>query len=432
MSAAEPPDEGVAPAATPVEREIRQQRSSHLVLLVLAGTLGLQLLTMASGIASARLLGPEGRGVLAYVLAVCTFASQLAFGASMSVSITKNVAARRTSARRAWSSLTPSAWWLILPGLVAAAMVLGLDDRDGASRTRLCLLTGAQTVLLLVGKFILAGIQGEARRLGTMAVVALIPQALFVATLVTALALGWEWRAAHVIVAFLVSSLLGLATWWPCLVRPRQSDPTIPASDFWHEARRSYVSSLKPLDSLGLDRLLIGGLVGSVQLGIYAAALAVANLGGVIGNAVTTIVLPHVARSGSDMAAVRKVVRTWLLFTTVCVGVLASVLLLVVEPLILIAFGQEFEGAVEVARWLIVADALLSVRKVLIAVLQGLGRGGRASWVELLLTPVYVGTVVLGILAVGLVGAGWATVGVALTSCGVLGVLVRRTIRAPA
>jgi O-antigen/teichoic acid export membrane protein len=112
--------------------------------------------------------------------------------------------------------------------------------------------------------------------------------------------------------------------------------------------------------------------------------------------------------------------------TLVLVVVIVAVLEASVEPVIRLAFGQEFVAAVPCARWLIVADGLLAVRSVLISVLQGQGRGGVASWVELALVPVLLLGIVVAAHRDSLVGVGAALVAVGALSCLALGWSVAR------
>ena len=95
-----------------------------------------------------------------------------------------------------------------------------------------------------------------------------------------------------------------------------------------------------------------------------------------MGNAVGIIVLPQIARSQSEPDEQRAIARRWLVMTVGLILVVVAAMEVAVAPLIRIAFGDEFEGAITAARWLIVADGFLALRKVLIAILQAQGRGG--------------------------------------------------------
>ena len=73
--------------------------------------------------------------------------------------------------------------------------------------------------------------------------------------------------------------------------------------------------------------------MGNAALGLYAAAIALANLCGTVGNAVAVVVLPQVARTQADPAAQRAVVRRWVLFTIALAAIIVAALQLVLDPL---------------------------------------------------------------------------------------------------
>lgn len=360
-------------------------RQTGTFLIVVAGTFGLQALMVVVGVVTARLLGVEGRGTVALVFALGLMASQLTLGGSLAVSVAKNLAERHVTARDGLGRIARRRWWLVLPPAAAAAAAMAFLVRDEPVRevVALALAVLVITVITIVTRLLLAGLQGEAGHLGRMAVVALVPYALYAVVLATALAAGWEWDVAEVLAGFVVVSVVGALVAFRALSTPRR-EPTDALQErrLWRDARAAYVSSVRPLDSINLDRVLIGAIVGQAALGLYAAAIAVANLCGIIGNAISVIVLPQVARAEGDRSAQAAVARRWLGLTLALAVPIVVVLQLVVEPVIRLAFGEEFADAVAIARWLIVADALFGLRKVMIAVLQGQGRGGIASWVE--------------------------------------------------
>lgn len=199
----------------------------------------------------------------------------------------------------------------------------------------------------------------------------------------------------------------------------------------WAESRRMYVSSVRPLDGLALDRIAVGGLLGTAPLGLYTAALAVSNLCSLVSNAVAVIVLPRVAMHGADRTAQRAVIRRWVSLSAGLIVLLVVVLQILVDPIIRTAFGEEFAGGIECARWLIVADGLMALRKVLIAVLQGEGRGGTASWIELTLLPMMMAGIAVAAAQESLPGIGMSLAAVGALSCLSLGWVVGRRDAVP-
>lgn len=407
-----------------------RDRSSFLIVIV--GTFGLQGLTMVTGIITARLLGADGRGQVALVFALGLMASQLTFGGSLPNALTKNLAQRRLAARDGLRGIARRrAPLLLIPSVLAglAMLVLAEADADG-ERVALAVAVVVMALQTMVFRLLLACLQGEIGHLGRMAVVALLPQVFFTIALVTVAVAGWEWGALEVLAAFFVASLIGVLAGFRAMAPPtREPGSELDEPELWSVTRKTYVSSVRPVDGLGLDRILIGALMGNAPLGLYAAAIAVANLCGTVGNAVAVIVLPRVAMHHGDDAAQRSVVRRWLLLAAAVVLVVVVVLQLTVDPIIRIAFGAEFVPAIEAARWLIIADGLLGFRKVLIAVLQARGKGGTASWIEFAATPVLVLGIVLAAGQGDLALIGITLAGVATFTCLTLGAAVALDFR---
>ncbi|EFQ82066.1 polysaccharide biosynthesis protein [Aeromicrobium marinum DSM 15272] len=419
-------DEG---GATPAPRGPGTARTA---VVVIVGTFGLQALTTVTGIVTARILGVEGRGVVALVFALSLLASQLTFGGSLPTALAKNIAERRVATRDGLRGIVRRRGWLVLIPAVAVAGGLAWLSRDDPSTDTVAVaaIVLVLTLQTIASRLLIAALQGEINALERMVVVALVPHALYVLVLGTVWVAGWSWSPEAVLAAFIGVSTVGLLVAVLALAPPTgRAEDALDESRLWTDARQTYVSSVRPLDSIGLDRILVGGLLGNAALGLYASAIAVANLCGIVGNAVAIIVLPQVARSHDDPAAQRAVARRWIGLTVVFVALVVVALQVVVEPVIRLAFGEEFVGAVEVARWLIVADGFFGVRKVLIAVLQGQGRGTTASWIELALTPVLAAGIVVASLADELPAVGMSMVVVAVLSCLALGVAVRRTPR---
>lgn len=423
------PDEDPS-AVEELEVSSRPAREGFTFLLIVGATFGVQLLILVSGVLSARVLGVDGRGVVALAMAIATFAAQLSLGGSLPPAVTKLLAERRVGARDGLGAVARRRGWLVLvPAVVAGLLVPvlhhGASTHDQVATAAIVLVITWQTIWFQV---LAGGLQGEGRLL-RMAWVALAPQAVFVAALAVAWAADWSWDATAVLVAYVASNALGLVLSWWALLPPQGDAEPVDEASLWAETRRNYVSGVRPLDGLGIERLLVGGLLGTAALGLFATATAVGNLCRLVSNAISVVVLPQVAQHQDDPVEQRAVVRRWTGFTVLLVVLIVGGLQLVVEPVIRLAFGREFLGAVECARWLIVADGLFALRRVFISVLQGQGRGGAASWVELALLPLLAVGIVVASIADSLAGVGVALAAVALLSCLALGWLVARRPR---
>lgn len=407
----------------------RRVSGRRAVFLVVASTFGLQALAVISGIITARALGAEGRGITALVFAIGMFASQLTFGGSFPIAIAKNLAERRLAARDGLRALARSRWALLLIPCLGAGVFLLVLQRDelGGETYALVVSVIVMTFQSLSFRILTGCLQGEIGHLERMAILGVLPQFLFSLFLAVSWFAGWDIDVLTVLAMSIVASFVGLAFGFVSLARPTHNpEDAIDEAILWSDARKTYVSSVRPIDGLGIDRILIGGLLGNAPLGLYAVATAISGLCGTIGSAFSVVVLPDVAMHNSDLVGQRAVIRRWLILSAVLIALVVGMVELVVAPVLVLAFGEEFEPAVAVARWLILADGILGFRKVLIAVLQGQGRGGTASWVELGMTPLMVGAVVLAALGDNLPAVGIAMASVGALACLTLGLAVMR------
>jgi O-antigen/teichoic acid export membrane protein len=404
-------------------------RDRFVVLLIIVSTFGLQGLTLVTGILSARMLGVDGRGEVALVFAIGLLFSQLTLGGSLPNAIAKNLAERGLAARDGLRVIARRRAWLLLVPCVGSGVLMLLllrGDLD-AETIGLVVATVVMTLQTVTFRIIVGSLQGEIRHLARMALVGVVPQALFTVALTVAFVAGWDWGALDVLLSFFVASFVGLLFGWAALAGPTgRPEDELDERELWSETRRNYVGSVGPIDGLGLDRILVGALLGTAQLGLYAAATAVSNLCRVVGSSVSVIVLPRVAQQHADPVAQRAVIRQWVTLAAGLIAVVTLTLELLVGPAIRYAFGSEFTGAIECARWLVLADGLLGFRKVLVAVLQGQGRGGTASWVELALTPVLLVGIVIASAYDSLTGIGLTMVLVGVLSCVSLGLAAWR------
>ena len=97
-------------------------------------------------------------------------------------------------------------------------------------------------------------------------------------------------------------------------------------------------------------------------------------------------------------------------------------------PLILVAFGDEFAGAVDIGRILIFAWAFLGLRRLLIAVAMGTSATGRhwVSVLEVIGMLAMFGAVLLGMSLSGSTGAAAGLTVVAASSCLALLLVIKR------
>ncbi|MEH3067090.1 MAG: oligosaccharide flippase family protein [Aeromicrobium erythreum] len=399
-------------------------------LFVVGGGFVVQGLLTVTGIISARLLGVEGRGELALVVALSAMAAQLTLGGSLPNALTARLAARGLTTRggvghlvRPWTVLAVA---VALPFGVLFAVLHGEVGDPGV-----WWLGAAVVALALLNmgyRLVLAGLLGEGAPMPRIALATLLPQ-----TLVTFVMAGMFVvvdrttplvLSGVMIGAFSVGMVVSLGL---LAARPADADERLDGPDLWRLTRATYVGSIGPIDGLALDRTLVGAIMGTVALGLYSAAAALASLPGMMGTGIAAVLLPRIAAAQADPAQERALVRRWVAGATAVLGALTVVLVLSADWIIVLAFGRAFESAVPVAHWLVAASGLLGLRRVLVAVLQGRDRGAVASRIELALTPVLVVAIVLAARADAVEAVGVAMLVTAVASVTALTVALRLT-----
>jgi len=106
---------------------------------------------------------------------------------------------------------------------------------------------------------------------------------------------------------------------------------------------KSYLANVMMVINYRLDLFIIAGFLPLSQVGLYATAVALAEMVGYLGNAVNTALIPKLA-SGKDsltFSLTPKVTRLTLMLTFLA----ALGMALIAYPLILLFFGAQFSGA---------------------------------------------------------------------------------------
>ena len=398
------------------------------LLLMVSGTVATQLMALGCGIVTARLLGVEGRGHLALVVAVAGLVAKLTLGGSLPVAVAQLLARDHLSAKAAMRPL--AARWALLgtvPSLVAAVyLYVILDDVEPGLRAGLALGVAATAYMVMFTSLLVAGLQGELASIGRLTGAGLLLQAPYFVVLVAAYLLGWEGSSGDVVLVFVVTGVIGLGLHW-LLLKPRppgDAHPVLDRGEVRRLSRANYVNAIGTIDGVGLDRNLVGLMLGAASLGLYSAATAVSNVSTMIGKTAASVLLPRLAAAQGKPEAQARLLRLWLPGVATIIVLVVSAVQLVLAPVIELAFGAEFAPAIACARWLVLADGLLGFRRVLITVLQVRGRGASASLIEFSLTALLVGGIVTAALQRSLVLVGVAIFVVGAVSCLMLTVAI--------
>lgn len=357
---------------------------------------------LVTGILAARLLGPIDRGHLALIWTVTLVLSQLGT-LGLPLAVTYEIAGGRATALSLLRDLGASvrrqiALVTALQALLILVLVATTSTPGGAA----CL-SVAVVPASLVQSFVIAALQGAQRfreynllRLVSVAVYAVVLLVLAIIgspdlMMVTA---AWvaSWLVAGVATVLLarrvfvddISGGAAVATASPAALR--------------RFGLRGLFGWVSPTETLRVDQLVVGLVLSAYDLGLYVAALAITNLPRFLAQAVGSVAYPRVAAEPDIVSQRRRMWRYMGLGTSVS-AVIASLLAVAADPLVRLAFGDTFEGAVGPLRILLFATVILCARRVLSDAMRGAGFAGAtsraeaASWLSLVPTLPLLGLV---------------------------------------
>ena len=326
---------------------------------------------LATGVLSARLLAPEGRGALAAVLFwphLITALGGLSLPAAMVFRRGRPDADRvALAATGAWLALGLS-FIGALVGYLAVPFLL----RDSAAGTL------AQAYLLAFLPFnflalaLLALDQGD-MRFGRYNLTRLLPSGVYLVGLLVL------WALDAVSVTSLVwASWLGTAL--TAIVRLYHSPDALRARPSLSEARRLIAfgvrlhgAALIAVLLAAADRLVVITLWDDVSLGLYVVALTLATAGlNVVTGAFAVLLLPRLAEA-KDPEAQRRIMGQTLRSATLLLTAGTAALLLSCPWLLPLLFGHAYAGAVGICLVLLVAYVPTALRQIIIQGLTGTG-----------------------------------------------------------
>lgn len=354
-----------------------------------AAVVGLGVFT---GIASARLLGPQGRGELA---AITLWPTILVLVASLGISqaIVFHVGKRRFALAEVWTAAL--VLWLIqsLAVLAAGWVLLPIVLRHYTPETRhLGLLFLAFTPLVMIGGYPTSLIQGclDLRLFTLLRAIAPAVYACGLATLI----LRGRATVGEIVGVQIAGVCLAVCTaLWMAFGRMR-------VGFAWNRAVcghllrfgfKSNVSSLAFYVNQRLDQLLLSLFVAPRELGLYVVAVALACAAGFFPQAVGAVTIATGASLEPDAA--RLMIARSFRVTLAALAAGCGVLFLICPWLISLAFGPSFSSASTACRILLPGTVALGLNQVLYD-------GARA--LEEPLLPSYSEGVSIGVTVVGL------------------------------
>ena len=212
-------------------------------------------------------------------------------------------------------------------------------------------------------------------------------------------------------------------------VQPAKGD--VGAAVVYRFGLKAVVGWVSPVEVLRLDQAVVGLFLSTASLGLYVVALSFTNLTRFVAQSVGMVGYPNIAAEKDSARAWHSMWRFVGLAAVVCTA-LVVVLELTVGWLLPLFFGAEFSDAVGLARLLIIATLLTSVRRVLGDAVRGVGQPSLGSIAEALSWIVLLPCLALLTSAYGTTGVAVSLILAGLTSLTILTALVFGYVRGPA
>lgn len=404
---------------------------SALVGSTMSG-LGGQLALLASGVISARMLGPEDRGHLALLILIPIALAQIGH-LGLPLAVTYEFSRDERTGRAAFRNVAGLAAGIVLVLVVAHAAIVAV------------LVSGQEADLVVAAVVTLLIIPAESAQLYGLAILQgrrdFIP--FNVLRLLPAVAYG-----LLAIASFLMDtgSLPLFALWFTgsyasvaavtLVVALRRSSAAAAAegprsTSMLRFGLRGLIGAVSPIETLRLDQAIVGLFLSPAALGIYVVGAAFTNLPRFIAQGIGMVAYPHVTFKQEPSEAHRSMWRFVMLALVACLAIVVP-LEIMAGWLVPAFFGEAFTPAATIMRILLVSSVFLGVRRVLTDASRGLGKPGLGTVAELVSWVSLVPLIAVLAPRWGVAGVAWAFTSAAAIGlvCLVVRVLLGRPARA--
>lgn len=365
--------------------------------------LGIGLLT---GIISARLLGPVGRGQLAAIqlwpgflgsLALIGQAEALPYFSAKSPDGAARYASTSLALGLAGAVLAGGVGWVVLPRLLASQAPATV----ATARVYLAFIP-VYVVLTLLPRP-LWGL----RRFRLWNALRVLPTMVWLGVLLVAWLAGGATShsvADHFLAALAVLVLpvvIICRSQLPGWGRPSWAD----AKPLLHFGVPAMATAAPGMVNLRLDQLVLAGIVSPHLLGLYVVAVAAGNITFPILHGLGTVLLPRLADAKRTDASSKALFSQGVRLSVLLAVPLSVPLAVAVRFGLVPLFGRRFGDAIPAALILVAAGAVYGVNFVLSEGLRGLGRPRGPLFAETCAVPVTVGLLLMLIRPLGITGA---------------------------
>lgn len=307
------------------------------------------LLSLATGIASARLLGPEGRGEF-YLLvqSASLITTALAFGLGSSYQyhlsaclLSAEAVARHAQLHLALTGVALAAVLIYAPGLVVAA--------TGSFLSGLNLTILGLAAWIGVAQLFAASIHiGAKASLSYNSILGVIASGIYLAAFLALCGFA-EMGVIGGGLSLLIGLMIRLVPVSGMLL-VQESQPShwlgrLRASPgLYGYAISSFASNLSVMLSLRITIFFTSTLCGARELGVYSIALAFTDMALLVPNAVGTALFAHLPGMTADerRSATSRAARA----LTAIALLIAAAMACICHPLIVLLMGSEYEGAI--------------------------------------------------------------------------------------
>lgn len=353
----------------------------------LRASLAGQLLLVVTGVITARLLGPEGRGLLAIVILAPSVLGAIAT-AGTPQAIVFYVAGNPHFTR----ALLRTVWPLLLRnGVVAVALYLiaitWLSPPETLDHRWIIVAAVAAIPCGMVFQASMAFLQGlgHFHAFQVLKLVPVITNALLLLACVVAGQNALVVVAACWICAMVASAACGaMAVNGAIRELPAQAMPADGprATQLLRFGLKGLLGKVSPLEILRLDQAVVAIWFSPTALGLYVVGQAFANFPRILSYGIAEIAFSQVRRSSQSPEGSLSHARQIAFFNVALVGCVVAALHVLVPWLVPIFFGESFSSAVPVAQLLVMAGGFAAVRVVFVDILRGLDRPAVSSIAE--------------------------------------------------
>jgi O-antigen/teichoic acid export membrane protein len=362
-------------------------------------------LALFTGVLTARVLGPEGRGIYVLALLVPHFAVNilpLGIGSANAYFVAKRERDARTALATSLSILVPV-------GLVCA---IGMDrviawggswTVQGMDYVRLTVWSIPFTLAFNVAGHTLLGLQ----RYAAFNVLNVIDKAILL-VLSAAGILAGEGTLGTLCTLFVLASaancILGMG-WVLQASRGALRWDGDYARAALHYGMRGHVGWIAELLTARLDMVVVNALAGAGPLGFYSVAVSLAETIWILPGGVWAVMMPKLAHARSDFSATTALVCRLVFPVTVATAVVLAV---ASEPVLTLLYGSAFRPALAPLLVLLPGVAVQSLARLLGSDFAARGRPGLNSMIATVALVTTVGFDLLLIPGHGVVGAALA------------------------